>query len=292
MTTNNSLKDEQRWRPSMISNRYKYNETTTPWDIIIPSSLFAASAICWIDPTIAPSIIFALLGFATVNITPVMQYFTKPATEGLTVTITDALNTITSEKHSEQREKLFFALADLISKSVQSTALRTTLKESLLSSLMDDDLHDATLNTLQTALIKASENEGFRSTALHVVKEALVGALRDEDFVRDLMSSIVGAMVQASQEEELTQSVLDVVTRAVSQALADESFVSEIRGAVKDTLQDGDICKAGANGIDKCPHKKVALSEGRITDCGTKQYFQCSYHGEFLKSVIRVHLCI
>ena len=38
--------------------------------------------------------------------------------------------------------------------------------------------------------------------------------------------------------------------------------------------------------IDKCPHKKVALSEGRITDCGTKQYFQCSYHGEFL--IVRV----
>ena len=34
--------------------------------------------------------------------------------------------------------------------------------------------------------------------------------------------------------------------------------------------------------LDSCPHKKVALSEGRITDCGTsdKRYFQCSYHGE------------
>ncbi|KAL7464669.1 hypothetical protein ACHAXS_005014, partial [Conticribra weissflogii] len=33
--------------------------------------------------------------------------------------------------------------------------------------------------------------------------------------------------------------------------------------------------------LDSCPHKKVSLSEGRITDCGTpdKKYFQCSYHG-------------
>ncbi|KAL7524639.1 hypothetical protein ACHAXR_001630, partial [Thalassiosira sp. AJA248-18] len=33
--------------------------------------------------------------------------------------------------------------------------------------------------------------------------------------------------------------------------------------------------------LDSCPHKKVALSEGRITDCGTpnKKYLQCSYHG-------------
>ena len=35
--------------------------------------------------------------------------------------------------------------------------------------------------------------------------------------------------------------------------------------------------------VDQCPHKKVALSEGRITDCGTpdKRYFQCSYHGKY-----------
>jgi phenylpropionate dioxygenase-like ring-hydroxylating dioxygenase large terminal subunit len=28
--------------------------------------------------------------------------------------------------------------------------------------------------------------------------------------------------------------------------------------------------------LDECPHKKVALSEGRVTDCG---FIQCSYHG-------------
>ena len=35
--------------------------------------------------------------------------------------------------------------------------------------------------------------------------------------------------------------------------------------------------------LDECPHKKVALSEGRITDCGTsdKRYIQCSYHGMY-----------
>ena len=29
--------------------------------------------------------------------------------------------------------------------------------------------------------------------------------------------------------------------------------------------------------LDECPHKKVALSEGRVTECGG--YIQCSYHG-------------
>jgi len=233
----------------MVKIRNAYNNEAAQWDIIIPSSLFLASAICWLDPSIAPSIIFAILGFSSVYITPVMQYFTKPATQSLTTTLTDALNTIADEKHSEQREKLFSAVSDLLVVTLQSETLTTTLKQSLLASLMDDDLHEATLNTLQTALIKASENEGFRTTALFVVKDAFVGALNDEEFVRDLMSSLVGAIVQASKEEELTQSILDVVTRAVSQALADESFVSEIRGAVKDTLSDGDIYKAGAKGM-------------------------------------------
>eukprot|EP00804_Cyclotella_cryptica_P014490 CCRYP_004820-RA/>CCRYP_004820-RA protein AED:0.00 eAED:0.00 QI:531/1/1/1/1/1/2/278/563 len=33
--------------------------------------------------------------------------------------------------------------------------------------------------------------------------------------------------------------------------------------------------------LDSCPHKKVALSEGRITSggCGSNKFIQCSYHG-------------
>mmetsp|Transcript_46451 Transcript_46451/g.97616 ORF Transcript_46451/g.97616 Transcript_46451/m.97616 type:complete len:271 (+) Transcript_46451:108-920(+) len=231
--------------PRVISN---INETT-PWDVIIPASFFAASAVCWVDPSMAPSIVFALLAFATIFVSPVMAYYTKPVTVGFTDTLTDALNTITDDSNSEQRDKLFFALADLISKTVESDALRNTIRVSLISSLMDEELHGAVLNIIQTALVTASEDEAFRSTALDVVNRAFTGALNDEVFVRDLMSGVVGAMVQASKEEELTQSILDVVTRAVSQALADERFVAELRGAVKDTLSDGTLYKAGARGM-------------------------------------------
>lgn len=219
------------------------------WDVIIPASLFTASAICYVDPFLAPSIILAILAMATINVSPVMAYFTKPVTEGLTDTVTDALNTITDENYSEKRERLFSSVADLISKTVQSPALTNSLKESVLSCLLDDDLHDATLITLQTALIKASENDIFQATVMDVVKQAFTGALNDENFVRDLMTSIVGAIVTASKEEELNQSVLDVVTKGVSQALANENFVAELRGAIKDTLADGDIYKAGARGM-------------------------------------------
>lgn len=219
------------------------------WEIIIPASFFIASAICYADPLLAPFLLFALLAFATVFISPVIAYFTKPATEGLAGTITDAINIITNDRYTERRDKFFDALAVLISKSIQSAALKAVLKESLVTSLMDEDLQDAILNTIQNALVKASENEDMRSAALNIIRQAFIQALNDEEFVRDLMSSIVGALVQASKEEELTTSILDVVTRAVSQALADENFTNEIRGAVKDTLQDGDIYKAGAKGM-------------------------------------------
>ena len=219
------------------------------WDIIIPSTFFVASALCYQNPQLAPSIAFTVLAFATFFITPVMKHFTKPATMSITTTITDAMNTITDDKHGEQTEKLFNAIAGLISKSVQSSVLTATLKESFVASLLDDDLHEACLNTLQHSLVKASTNDNLRLTLLDVTKRAFVGALSDENFVRDLMSSIVSALVQASKEDELTSSVLDVITRGVSQALEDESFVQELRGAVKDTLQDGDIYKAGAKGM-------------------------------------------
>ena len=223
----------------------KGTNDSTSWEVLIPGSFFVASAICYVDPSLAPSLLFALLAFGTVFISPMVAFFTKPATEGLTGTVTDAINTITDDRYSEQREKFFDAIALLISKSIQSNALKAAITESL----MDEDLQDATLNTVQMALIKASENEDFRKSSLNIVRLAFVQALNDEEFVRDLMSSIVGALVQASKEEELTTSILDVVTCAVSQALADEKFVNEIRGAVKDTLQDGDIYKAGAKGM-------------------------------------------
>lgn len=129
-------------------------------------------------------------------ITPVTKYFTRPATISFTSRLTDAINTITDEKHDEQTEKLFNAIAELISKSVNSSTLTATFKELFVASLMDDDLHEATLNTLQRLLVKASENERLRLTVLDVTKRAFVGALNDDDFVRDLMTSIVSALVQ------------------------------------------------------------------------------------------------
>ena len=221
----------------------------TQFDVLIPSTFAAASAVCYVKPELSASVLFLILTLSTIFIQPVVNYFTAPATENLTGALTEALNTITDERNRDKREKLFGAVSELISESVNSPALQSTIKQSLLSSLMDEDLHDASLDTIQLSLVKASQNDSFQSATLGLIKQAFTAALNDEAFVGDLMQSIVGAIVQASKEEELTKSVMDVVTLAVSQALDDERFVAELRGAIKDTLQDGDIYKAGAKGI-------------------------------------------
>ncbi len=225
------------------------NSGDPPWDKIIPAIFFAASVVCYVDPTKAPSMFFALLGFTTIFISPVMTFLAAPVTKGLTGTVTASLDAFTADENGPRRERLYESIADLLSTSLHSSTLRDAVRESLVNSLTDESLHDAALNTLQSALIKASENEGLRTAVRLMVRQAFTGALNDEAFVRDLMSSIVGAMVQASREEELTQSFLDVVTTAVTKALADEKFVMELRGAITSTLQDGEIYKAGARGM-------------------------------------------
>ena len=258
-------------RFSRRSSKSRQTPSDDPsWDKIIPAIFFAASAACFVDPTKAPSIFFALLGFMTIFISPVMNFLAAPVTEGLTGTVTASLDAFTADENGPRRERLYESLADLLSTSLYSSPLRDAVRQFIVESLTSEELHDSALNTLQTALIKASENEGLRSAALLVVRQAFVGALNDEAFVRDLMSSIVGAMVQASREEELTQSFLDVVTTAVTKALADERFVMELRGAITDTLKDGEIYKAGARGMVSAAFgsgviQKTFLGEARTT---------------------------
>lgn len=220
-----------------------------PWETAVPAALFVSSAVCWYNPQRASSIAFLMIGFTFLFMDSLASYFTKPAAQGLSLSITDALNTFTSEENSEQADQLFKAMTETISKALQSRELVSTLKHSFAEAMKDDDLQRAALDTLQNALVKASENEDFQEIALEITQRAFVAALSNEAFVKDLMTSVVNAIVMASQDEQLTKSILGVVTQAVSEALADEAFTSELRGAVKDTLKDGEIYQAGARGM-------------------------------------------
>lgn len=235
-------------RLSSKSNQTADNGNDPPWDkMIIPAIFFAASAACYVEPTVASSIFFALLGLTTVYISTVAtNVLVAPVANGL---IASSLDAFAADECGTRRERLYVSISDLLSTTIRSSAMRDAVRSSIIESLRDESLHDSALHTLENALIKASEDEGLRNAALYVVRQAFTGALNDEGFVRDLMSSIVGALVQASKEEELTKSLLDVVTYAVTRALSDERFVMELRGAITSTLRDGEIYKAGARGM-------------------------------------------
>lgn len=237
-----------------------------PWETIVPSAWFVAAAVCWYDPQLGFSIAFMMVGFTYLFMDSLATYFTKPAVQGMSAALTDALNTFASEENSEQADLLFDALTETISKALQSHALVSTLKHSFAETLQDDELQQVGIDTLQSALIKASENDEFQETALNVTKKAFIAALSNEAFVKELMESVVNAIVMASQDEQLTKSILGVVTQAVSEALADDDFTSELRGAVKDALRDGDIYRAGATGMISAafgrPSKGAVESKG------------------------------
>lgn len=253
----------------------KSNKTTTAnnngnnsphWNtMIIPAIFLAASAVCYVEPTMSSSIFFALLGWMSLYIIS-----TKTASSSTTTPFADiangmvasTLDAFVSDENTARRERLICALSDVVSGTMRSSNVRDAVKSSIIDSLNDDSLRDSALITLETALVKSSENEGLRNAVLSVVRRAFAGALNDEAFVRDLMSSIVSALVQASKEEELTASLLDVVTRALTKALSDERLVMELRGAITSTLRDGEIYKAGARGMVSA-FMRGGSSEGR-----------------------------
>ena len=222
---------------------------TLPYETIIPGCFFAASAVCWFDPARSPFIVFVMLGLCSMFFGSIRSHFSDSATRGLTVAMADALTTFADETNREQTDRFLKAIADSIARGLQSSDLRSTMNDAIISTLTDGDLQRATITTLQQALVKASEDEGFAETAMDVTKRAFVGALKNEDFVKELMECMVSAMVQAAQNEQLNKSIVAIVTQAVSEALRDERFMSEIRGAVKDALQDGEIYRAGAKGM-------------------------------------------
>lgn len=136
------------------------------------------------------------------------------------------------------------------------TVFYPSVKPYVIAVMNDDDLKKAVMETissaLMTALIEDRQGDGQQSlmqTIPLVVQKAIVGTLSNEDFVTESTKSIVDAIVSASQNQELTDNMMDVITQSVSRALQDERFVSEIRHAMKDTLKDGSIYRAGAKGM-------------------------------------------
>lgn len=199
-----------------------------PWETVIPASLFLCSALCYARPELFPSILFGLLAFAGIFLDSIGAYITRR----MSWAISESLTVFSDDRQNQQINKVI-----------------TTVKNFIIGLLTDEELHAAAIRTLQSSLIQASENTEFRDTALDVTKRAFVGALSDEKLIGELVDAIVDAIVSASQNEKLRKTMLEVVTQGMSDALEDEKFVSIFRGAVRDTLKDKDLYRAGARGI-------------------------------------------
>lgn len=219
------------------------------WETVIPAALFIASAVSFVSPDRAPAILFFMFGCFSIFLDSFVAYFTRPFADGLSNAVTDTMVTFYDEGNKEQTDRLLDAVAKSIGRALQSDALTEQVKASAIEVFCSDDLQEAAITTIQSAMEKAADNAHFKETVLNVTRIAFVGALSDDDFVREAMGSAVAAMVAASKDEELKQSVMDVVTQAVTEALNDERFVAVMRDALKGTLSDGDIYRAGAKGM-------------------------------------------
>lgn len=231
------------------STTSKGGKTFIPWDILIPATFLAASVACYRDPSLAPAITFFFIGFGMIFFESVAMYFTTPASEGLSKAFTNSMLAFANEENHERTDMLLDAMASSISRALQSSTLMGTLKKSILDAVKDDELQTATIQTLQSAMKKAADNQEFKQTVFEIIKSAFVGALQDDAFVHESAQSAVAAMVTASQDDALRQSVLAVVTQGVSDALNDEEFIDEIRGVIKDSLSDGELYRSGARGM-------------------------------------------
>ena len=241
---------QRQWQPQRQLHPFKHAiSRSLPWDTVIPASFFLAAAICWTDPTLAPSVMFLFVGCTSLFFESLAAYFAKPATQYISTALTDSLNSLTEEENSERTEQLLQALAGTISRTLQSDALTSTVKESMIEMLTSDELHQTTIQTLQRAMVIASEDVQFRDTVMEVGKRAFVGALSDQKLVEELMTSIMDAIVLASQNDKLRKALLEIVTQGMADAFEDDRFVTVVRRAVRDTLQDKELYQASARGL-------------------------------------------
>jgi hypothetical protein len=224
--------------------------TSIPLDIIVGGACFAASAVCLYRPELASSILFFFVGSIAFFLEVWIKTVAAPsATKTVSNVVTESLQAFVAQENSDDTDRLLDAVSESIARALQSTSLVSTVKSSISETIQDDELQSAVINTLQSALVKVSQNQGFQNTTMDVTRRAFLGALGNEQFVKELMTSVVQAIVSASQDEKLKKAVMSVVTEAVSEALADERFTAEIRGAVKATLKDGELYRAGVSGV-------------------------------------------
>jgi hypothetical protein len=206
----------------------------------IPASLAVAAAICWLDPTRFPSVVFGFCALGFVYRDDFLALLSRPLSAAVTITVEDFL------RDQHRFDRLLLASTDALKRVIESGPLRATLKGAIVESMQDKELDNMMLETVKNAIVKSSQDEDLLVALTKVAKHSLLEALRDKDFMKDSVSSLVAAMLAAAKDEDVKRSLMDVATDAISTALQDEKFVTIIRDVIKETLS-----------VSRCRHEMM-----------------------------------
>mmetsp|Transcript_6757 Transcript_6757/g.9861 ORF Transcript_6757/g.9861 Transcript_6757/m.9861 type:complete len:294 (+) Transcript_6757:57-938(+) len=247
------LNNESYYQPSPFYSVCTGLGRLMPWDMIIPSTCFAASAVCWYDPNLCPSLSFMMLGFFVLFFESIVTYFKGYAFRGIRGGMVEFMELLTREEKTKKKDCPLDALAHVISRMSESETMFAALKRSTSKFLSDEDFAQDIIIMVQRSLIKASESVDLQRTIEGMTKKSIVAAVSDQSFLKELMRHIMEAIVASSQDEDLTSAIRSIVREAVRDAFSDEEFNNVLTNAISNQLSDGALYRAAASGIMKAP---------------------------------------
>ena len=243
-----SLPDQVHPRTSLDSSSKGDEDSFFHWTI--PSVLFAASTICWYDPSRFPALFFVFMAFAFLRSEALLHASKRVAVRHISDGITLSMTSFVQD--SQQSKRFMAALSEVIHVALTNDRLTKTFKAVAVETVRDEELQSDILDTLTLAIVRATNNEGnsrLSEVVLHAFEQGFSQALCNEQFMNSILNAIVQALVSASQNTRLRQAVLDVSTEAVSTAVRDERFMSELKQVMKECLRDSELFRAGAAGM-------------------------------------------
>lgn len=211
----------------------------------IPASLAVASAVCFVDPSKFPSVLFAFLFLGFLFRDSLLGFVTQPLLRHVSESTTQVVEE--AFRDEDRFDRLLSAGTNALQRSAKP--LRKTLKEAIVESMQDEELESILLKTTTRAIVKATQDESLLEAFSTVTKQSMLAILRDQRFLKDSTRLLVDSLLAAVKDEELTEALLAVGTGAVSAALQDEKFVAIFRTVMKDVLSDGSMYRAGAAGL-------------------------------------------
>eukprot|EP00588_Corethron_pennatum_P014772 CAMPEP_0194273826 /NCGR_PEP_ID=MMETSP0169-20130528/7085_1 /TAXON_ID=218684 /ORGANISM="Corethron pennatum, Strain L29A3" /LENGTH=234 /DNA_ID=CAMNT_0039016891 /DNA_START=88 /DNA_END=789 /DNA_ORIENTATION=+ len=202
----------------------------------MPGALFCAAAISWYDPSKAAGLFFLFFALAFGSADDLINSSRCTASRHISDGI--SLSLVEFANDPARSGDLIAALSETLQVALTNEKLTRTFKEVSIGSFRDEQLQMDILDTLSSAMIRASKNDNFNRALHHAVGKGMSDALGNKDFMEASFAALVDALVSASQNDALRETMLNVVSQSVSDAVSDQRFMTELKGAIKECLKD------------------------------------------------------